>query len=425
MRRTVVETERTLALQLPSHSCNSRRARLDASLRCHPCVAMKFVDEVTIRVQAGKGGNGCLSFFRGRNIARGGPDGGDGGNGGSVFVVGHKSLNTLVDLRFQPLIRAEHGSAGGSANRTGGNGADVNIAVPIGTTVIDDETLEVVGDITDPDDMFCVARGGQFGRGNAFFKSSTNRSPRRTTTGDPGDTRVLRLQLKVIADVGLLGLPNAGKSTLISRISASRPKIADYPFTTLIPNLGVVRVAEESNFVVADIPGLVPGASQGAGLGMRFLRHLVRTRLLLHLVDIMPVDGSDPIANAKAIEQELSEFSPLFMEIPIWIVVTKTDLIAENAEKQLVGLVGKAFPDRPCYAISAVTGDGIDLLVNKLMQHVANWRESLASDPVLEESDRGFEGRLATDVLKQSLRSSAIERQPKEHDSDIEVLYRE
>ena len=425
MRRTVVETERTLALQLPSHSCNSRRARLDASLRCHPCVAMKFVDEVTIRVQAGKGGKGCLSFFRGRNIARGRPDGGDGGNGGSVFVVGHKSLNTLVDLRFQPLIRAEHGSAGGSANRTGGNGADVNIAVPIGTTVIDDETLEVVGDITDPDDMFCVARGGQFGRGNAFFKSSTNRSPRRTTTGDPGDTRVLRLQLKVIADVGLLGLPNAGKSTLISRISASRPKIADYPFTTLIPNLGVVRVAEEANFVVADIPGLVPGASQGAGLGMRFLRHLVRTRLLLHLVDIMPVDGSDPIANAKAIEQELSEFSPLFMEIPIWIVVTKTDLIAENAEKQFVGLVGKAFPDRPCYAISAVTGDGIDLLVNKLMQHVANWRESLASDPVLEESDRGFEGRLATDVLKQSLRSSAIERQPKEHDSDIEVLYRE
>jgi len=425
MRRTVVEKERTLALQLPSHSCNSRRARLDASLRCHPCVAMKFVDEVTIRVQAGKGGKGCLSFFRGRNIARGRPDGGDGGNGGSVFVVGHKSLNTLVDLRFQPLIRAEHGSAGGSANRTGGNGADVNIAVPIGTTVIDDETLEVVGDITDPDDMFCVARGGQFGRGNAFFKSSTNRSPRRTTTGDPGDTRVLRLQLKVIADVGLLGLPNAGKSTLISRISASRPKIADYPFTTLIPNLGVVRVAEEANFVVADIPGLVPGASQGAGLGMRFLRHLVRTRLLLHLVDIMPVDGSDPIANAKAIEQELSEFSPLFMEIPIWIVVTKTDLIAENAEKQLVGLVGKAFPDRPCYAISAVTGDGIDLLVKKLMQHVANWRESLASDPVLEESDRGFEGRLATDVLKQSLRSSAIERQPKEHDSDIEVLYRE
>lgn len=425
MRRTVVEKERTLALQLPSHSCNSRRARLDASLRCHPCVAMKFVDEVTIRVQAGKGGKGCLSFFRGRNIARGRPDGGDGGNGGSVFVVGHKSLNTLVDLRFQPLIRAEHGSAGGSANRTGGNGADVNIAVPIGTTVIDDETLEVVGDITDPDDMFCVARGGQFGRGNAFFKSSTNRSPRRTTTGDPGDTRVLRLQLKVIADVGLLGLPNAGKSTLISRISASRPKIADYPFTTLIPNLGVVRVAEEANFVVADIPGLVPGAAQGAGLGMRFLRHLVRTRLLLHLVDIMPVDGSDPIANAKAIEQELSEFSPLFMEIPIWIVVTKTDLIAENAEKQLVGLVGKAFPDRPCYAISAVTGDGIDLLVKKLMQHVANWRESLASDPVLEESDRGFEGRLATDVLKQSLRSSAIERQPKEHDSDIEVLYRE
>ncbi|MED5555927.1 MAG: Obg family GTPase CgtA, partial [Pseudomonadota bacterium] len=320
---------------------------------------MKFVDEVTIRVQAGKGGNGCLSFFRGRNIARGGPDGGNGGNGGSVFLVGHKSLNTLVDLRFQPLIRAEHGSAGGSANRTGRNGADLIVAVPIGTTIIDDETLEVVGDITDPEDSFCVARGGQFGRGNVFFKSSTNRSPRRTTKGDPGDTRMLRLQLKVIADVGLLGLPNAGKSTLISRISASRPKIADYPFTTLIPNLGVVRVAEDANFVVADIPGLVPGASQGAGLGMRFLRHLVRTRLLLHLVDIMPVDGSDPIANARAIEQELSEFSPLFMEIPIWTVVTKTDLIAENAEKQLVRLVGEAFPDRPCYAISAVTGDGI------------------------------------------------------------------
>ena len=244
---------------------------------------MKFVDEVTIRVQAGKGGDGCLSFFRGRNNPRGGPDGGDGGNGGSVFLVGHTSLNTLVDLRFQPLIQAEYGRAGGSANRTGANGTDVNVAVPIGTTVIDDETLEVVGDITDTEDVLCVARGGHFGRGNAFFKSSTNRAPRRTTRGEAGDTRILRLQLKVVADVGLLGLPNAGKSTLISRISASRPKIADYPFTTLIPNLGVVRVAEDANFVVADIPGLVPGASGGAGLGMRFLRHLVRTRLLLHM----------------------------------------------------------------------------------------------------------------------------------------------
>ena len=386
---------------------------------------MKFVDEVTIHVQAGKGGNGCLSFFRGRNIPRGGPDGGDGGTGGSVYLVGHASLNTLVDFRFQPLIRAEEGNAGGGANRTGGNGADLKVAVPVGTTVIDDETLEVLADITDPEDVCCVARGGQFGRGNAFFKSSTNRAPRRTTRGDPGDTRVLRLQLKVIADVGLLGLPNAGKSTLISRISASRPKIADYPFTTLVPNLGVVRVAEDANFVVADIPGLIPGASQGAGLGMRFLRHLARTRLLLHLVDVMPSDGTDPVANAAAIEQELSQFSPLLMEMPIWTVVTKMDLIAETAEKEVVERLREAFPDRPCHAISAVTGEGIDLLINQLMQHVTSWRESLAEDPVLQEADRGFETRLAKHVLNQAIQSSITARRSKENDPDVEDVYRE
>ena len=386
---------------------------------------MKFVDEVTIRVQAGKGGDGCLSFFRGRNNPRGGPDGGDGGNGGSVFLVGHTSLNTLVDLRFQPLIQAEYGRAGGSANRTGANGTDVNVAVPIGTTVIDDETLEVVGDITDTEDVHCVARGGHFGRGNAFFKSSTNRAPRRTTSGEAGDTRILRLQLKVVADVGLLGLPNAGKSTLISRISASRPKIADYPFTTLIPNLGVVRVAEDANFVVADIPGLVPGASGGAGLGMRFLRHLVRTRLLLHMVDIEPPDGSDPVANAKAIESELSQFSPLFSDIPIWTLATKMDVVAEEQGQEVVKRLAEAFPGRPCYAISAVTGVGIDFLVNKLMQHVTDWRESLASDPALDERDRGLEARLTKDVLNQALRSSATDDRRAVRDPKVEVLYRE
>ena len=386
---------------------------------------MKFVDEVTIRVQAGKGGDGCLSFFRGRNNPRGGPDGGDGGNGGSVFLVGHTSLNTLVDLRFQPLIQAEYGRAGGSANRTGANGTDVNVAVPIGTTVIDDETLEVVGDITDTEDVLCVARGGHFGRGNAFFKSSTNRAPRRTTSGEAGDTRILRLQLKVVADVGLLGLPNAGKSTLISRISESRPKIADYPFTTLIPNLGVVRVAEDANFVVADIPGLVPGASGGAGLGMRFLRHLVRTRLLLHMVDIEPPDGSDPVANAKAIESELSQFSPLFSDIPIWTLATKMDVVAEEQGQEVVKRLAEAFPGRPCYAISAVTGVGIDFLVNKLMQHVTDWRESLASDPALDERDRGLEARLTKDVLNQALRSSATDDRRAVRDPKVEVLYRE
>ena len=386
---------------------------------------MKFVDEVTIRVQAGKGGDGCLSFFRGRNNPRGGPDGGDGGNGGSVFLVGHTSLNTLVDLRFQPLIQAEYGRAGGSANRTGANGTDVNVAVPIGTTVIDDETLEVVGDITDTEDVLCVARGGHFGRGNAFFKSSTDRAPRRTTSGEDGDTRILRLQLKVVADVGLLGLPNAGKSTLISRISESRPKIADYPFTTLIPNLGVVRVAEDANFVVADIPGLVPGASGGAGLGMRFLRHLVRTRLLLHMVDIEPPDGSDPVANAKAIESELSQFSPLFSDIPIWTLATKMDVVAEEQGQEVVKRLAEAFPGRPCYAISAVTGVGIDFLVNKLMQHVTDWRESLASDPALDERDRGLEARLTKDVLNQALRSSATDDRRAVRDPKVEVLYRE
>ncbi|MEX2489719.1 MAG: GTPase ObgE, partial [Pseudomonadales bacterium] len=255
---------------------------------------MKFVDEATVRVEAGKGGDGCLSFRREKFVERGGPNGGDGGDGGSIYLIGDKALNTLVDYRYQPRYRAPKGEHGKGSNRTGAGGEDVYLRVPLGTSVYDDDADLYVGDINEIGDTLLVARGGRHGMGNAHFKSSTNRAPRQTTPGDPGETRNLRLELKLIADVGLLGLPNAGKSTLIRAVSAARPRVADYPFTTLIPNLGVVDAGQHRSFVIADIPGLIEGAADGAGLGVQFLKHLARTRLLLHLVDLLPVDGSDP-----------------------------------------------------------------------------------------------------------------------------------
>ena len=291
---------------------------------------MQFVDEVAVSVAAGKGGPGALSFRRERSIARGGPDGGNGGDGGDILLVANDALNTLVDFRFQPNYRAENGRPGGSRDKTGAGGRPLSLRVPAGTTVIDEDTLEVIGDLPRAGASLIVARGGRRGYGNAHFKSSTDRAPRRTTPGEPGETRSLRLQLQVIADIGLLGLPNAGKSTLIARVSASKPKIADYPFTTLVPNLGVVRVDTDTSFVVADIPGLVPGAAAGAGLGTRFLRHLARTRILLHIVDVAPPDGSDPLHNIDAIERELLAYSPAFAERPIWMAPNKMDLTIDT-----------------------------------------------------------------------------------------------
>ena len=272
---------------------------------------MKFVDEATIKVEAGRGGNGCLSFRREKYIEKGGPDGGDGGDGGSIYLVADDALNTLVDFRFQPNYRAEKGEHGKGSDRTGAGGKDLHVRVPLGTSVYDDETEAYLGDVSEAGDVLLVARGGKHGLGNVRFKSSTNRAPRQTTPGEPGELRQLRLELKLIADVGLLGMPNAGKSTLISAVSAARPKVADYPFTTLTPNLGVVRLDHEQSFVIADIPGLIEGAADGAGLGVQFLKHLARTRLLLHLVDVAPIDGTDPVENCRKIEAELARYSLL------------------------------------------------------------------------------------------------------------------
>jgi GTP-binding protein len=353
--------------------------------------SMQFVDEVTIRVEAGKGGAGCLSFRREKYIAKGGPDGGDGGIGADVVLSADEALNTLVDYRFQPNYRAQNGQPGGSRDKTGASGGDLILRVPIGTTVIDEDTLEVIGDIAASGKRLIVTKGGRRGLGNARFKSSTNRSPRRTTQGAAGEVRTLRLQLKVIADVGLLGMPNAGKSTLIARVSESKPKIADYPFTTLIPNLGVVRVDTDSSFVMADVPGLIPGAAQGAGLGTRFLRHLARTRVLLHMIDVAPIDGSDPLVNLEGIEQELLAYSPAFAKRPIWIVLSKIDLATDESVLQTIY---KRFPNREVYPISAVTGDGVRTLMGALMEHLA--KVDMAKEGELQ-------AMIAADVLSRSM----------------------
>ena len=296
---------------------------------------MKFVDEAEIVAEAGNGGSGALSFRREKYVERGGPDGGDGGDGGSVFMQADASLNTLVDFRFQPVYRAQSGAPGQGRHCTGRGGDDLLVRVPLGTTVIDVNTEELIADLNVPDQPVMVAKGGFHGMGNIRFKSSTNRAPRKTTKGKPGEMRKLQLQLRLMADVGLLGFPNAGKSTLIRSVSAATPKVADYPFTTLVPNLGVISLGMERSFVMADIPGLIEGASEGAGLGFRFLKHLSRTRLLVHLVDALPADGSNPIDNAEKIITELEKFSPTLAQKERWLVINKVDLIDAELLEEL------------------------------------------------------------------------------------------
>lgn len=361
---------------------------------------MQFVDEAVIEVEAGKGGDGALSFHRGPNLPKGGPDGGDGGNGGDVRLVGDAALNTLVDFRFMPRCRAESGRTGGGRDKTGASGDTLDVRVPVGTRIIDEETGTTVGDVAVADQAVTVAKGGVRGLGNAHFKSSTNRAPRKTTPGSPGESRRLRLTLNVIADVGLLGMPNAGKSTLIARVSASRPKIADYPFTTLIPNLGVVRVGEDASFVMADVPGLIPGASSGAGLGYQFLKHLSRTRLLLHLVDAAPLDGSDPLANCRLIEEELHAYSHVFRQRDVWMVATKMDL---TGSENVLARLGEAFPDRPRFAISAVTGLGLEDLTRAAMAWVSRYRTRLEDDAEFARRERELNDLLADDVRRHSI----------------------
>ena len=349
---------------------------------------MKFVDEVAIKVYAGNGGNGCLSFRREKFVPFGGPDGGDGGDGGSIYLEADAATNTMVDYRYVRQYRAESGESGKGANCTGKGGADLILKVPVGTTVIDEDSGEVIGDLTAATQRLLVAQGGWHGLGNTRFKSSTNRAPRQTTKGSEGEQRSLRLEMKVLADVGLLGLPNAGKSTLIRAVSAAKPKVADYPFTTLVPNLGVVRVQAHRSFVMADIPGLIPGASEGAGLGIRFLKHLTRTRLLLHLVDVLPLDESDPAEAVQGIADELLQFSPTLAGRERWLVLNKIDLVPEeDRERHCREIVERLQWQGPVYVIAAVSGEGTKALVGDIMAYLEACWERETQDPEVAEQE--------------------------------------
>ena len=354
---------------------------------------MSFVDEVDIHVSAGAGGNGCLSFRREKYVPRGGPDGGDGGGGGSVYIVATPTKNTLVDFRFHPEFEAKRGQHGQGSNRTGSTASDLEIAVPIGTLVFArdvDGELTPLADLMHEGDRVLVAKGGHGGRGNARFVSSTNRAPRRTEPGEPGEEKFLRLQLKLIADVGLVGFPNAGKSTLISRISAARPKIGDYPFTTLTPNLGVVTLSDGRSFVVADVPGLIEGAHEGHGLGDRFLRHVERTKVLAHLVDVSSASGRDPVQDFDTIQRELALFDPKVAAKPQIVVANKMDALDDPARvKALERHVKKL--RLPFHRISGVTGEGVDALLEALWAQIAAVRAEEAAAAVPAEEEQGVD----------------------------------
>lgn len=353
---------------------------------------MKFIDEVRIEVHAGKGGDGIASFRREKFIPRGGPDGGDGGHGGSIHVLADRNINTLVEYRFKRIHRARNGGIGRGSDCYGAAAEDITLRVPVGTTISDLDTGEVVADLSHDGQTATIARGGKGGLGNIHFKSSTNRAPRQCTPGTPGESRNLQLELKVLADVGLLGMPNAGKSTFIRSVSAARPKVADYPFTTLHPNLGVVRVDEGRSFVVADIPGLIEGAAEGAGLGHQFLRHLQRTRILLHLVDLVPLDESaDPVHDAAAIIEELRKYDEALYHKQRWLVLNKVDLAAEEArgariETFLSGYRKAVGEPEKTFIISALTGEGTRALVFAIMEYLqANTRVEDAQTSEHEE----------------------------------------
>ncbi|MDP5208450.1 Obg family GTPase CgtA [Microbulbifer sp. 2205BS26-8] len=398
---------------------------------------MKFVDEAPIYVQAGKGGNGCLSFRREKFVERGGPDGGDGGDGGSVYLEADDSLNTLVDYRYQPRYIAEAGQQGRGRNCTGAKGGDLVLKVPVGTTVIDAETGETLGDLTAAGERLLVARGGFHGLGNTRFKSSTNRAPRKTTNGTAGEARNLKLELKVLADVGMLGLPNAGKSTFIRAVSAAKPKVANYPFTTLVPNLGVVQVQQHRSFVIADIPGLIQGAAEGAGLGIRFLKHLTRCRVLLHLVDLAPFDGSDPVENARAIERELSCFSATLAGRERWLVFNKTDLVpAAELEARCEAIVAALNWTGPVFRVAAIRAEGTGVLVGCLMDFLEARREAEGKVPQLAQAElevqqqmqREARERIETQrdsyrARRRAARGSEEENEGRD-DDDVDIEYR-
>jgi GTP-binding protein len=333
---------------------------------------MKFVDQARIYVAAGKGGDGCLSFRREKFIEFGGPDGGDGGDGGSIYVRADPQLNTLIDFRFKRHFKAGNGQPGAGRDRIGKSGEDLTIRVPCGTVVFEQDTGELIGELLEPDSVLLVAKGGRHGMGNAFFKSSTNRAPRRITKGTAGELRELRLELKLLADVGLVGLPNAGKSSLISRVSAARPKVADYPFTTLHPVLGVVSLGPDRSFVIADIPGIIEGAAEGAGLGLQFLRHVDRTKLLLHMLDVSELDPErDPVQDFKTISLELKKYDPALARRERWLVLNKIDVLsAERRDGLLKDMRKKLKWKGPIYLVSAATGDGCEALMIAVEAHL-------------------------------------------------------
>lgn len=360
---------------------------------------MKFVDEALVTVEAGSGGRGCLSFRREKFIAKGGPDGGDGGHGGSVLLIGDDSLNTLIDYRYQPRYRAENGRPGGGRNKTGAQGEDTVLKVPVGTAIYDDDTNTLVGEVLGNGDVLLVAQGGRGGLGNTRFKSSTNRAPRRTTPGTPGDVFRLRFELRLMADVGVVGLPNAGKSTLIGQVSAAKPKIADYPFTTLVPQLGVVSLAPHRSFVIADIPGLIEGAADGAGLGTRFLKHLTRTRLLLHVVDVAPLTEEDPVEAVAVIADELEQFSPSLAARERWLVLNKIDVLAPETRAERVSQLKEAFNwPHPVFAISGVTGEGVTALAQALMTRIETLALERRENPELEAAENAWLSAMAQEA---------------------------
>lgn len=399
---------------------------------------MKFVDEAVVRVEAGKGGNGCLSFRREKYIPKGGPDGGDGGRGGSIFIEGDDSLNTLIDFRYQRLYRAEHGKSGMGREKSGPKGEDMTLKVPVGTSIVDVETDTVLADVTAPGERICIAEGGHGGLGNTRFKSSTNRAPRKTTLGKPGEARDLRLELQVLADVGLVGLPNAGKSSLVSMLSAAKPKIADYPFTTLIPSLGVVRINSHRSFVIADVPGLIAGAAEGAGLGIRFLKHLTRARILLHMVDLQPLDGKDPVEAVEEIASELERFSPTLAGRERWLVVNKADTMPEGEwDTALEDIVQRLDWQGPAYIISGLLEQGTELLAQDLMIRLESiWAEEEAT-PDLADEERMTRFRMAEEArerlneVREARRAARLaakleaqqEDEDDDDDGDMEVVY--
>lgn len=395
---------------------------------------MKFVDEASIRVQAGNGGNGCLSFRREKFIEFGGPDGGDGGQGGSVWVEADYNLNTLIDYRYQGFYKAVSGEGGQGRQRTGKSADDVVLKVPVGTTVIDAEIEEVLADLVEPGQRVKVAQGGRGGMGNTRFKSSTNQAPRRITPGTPGEARRLRLELKVLADVGLLGMPNAGKSTLIRAVTAAKPKVADYPFTTLVPQLGVVKADRYRSFVMADIPGLIEGAAEGAGLGIRFLKHLARTQLLLHVVDVDPIDNSDPVLNVQALDAELASFSPALAAQERWLVLNKLDLIPAEMQQEICDDILKRLAwQGPVYRISAATGEGTQELVYALMNAIEERRSREEEEPEFKAQQEALRQLLEEEAREQVQHEKAQRRLQRQaameddddddDDHDMEIIY--